>query len=129
MAQSQVAQYFDCYIEERLEEWGRWARQGESAGLYYPSRSNVGKIMDSGATFIDRSFHGIEENPRAEEIDRLVCMYAKTHDLGAKILFIYYVQSKPRELVMSNLKITLAMFYDRMKMAKSWLEGCLSSKL
>jgi antitermination protein Q len=128
MAQAITAEIWEGYIEERLEEWGKWARQGETAGLYYPTISNVGKVIGSGATFIDRNYKPDSDNPRAEEIDKLVSLYAKTHSFEAKLLQGYYVDSKPKEYLAKKFQISVTIFYERLKRAKAWLEGCLVTK-
>lgn len=117
-----------CYVDERLEEWGKWARQGESGGLYYSSMSNIAKISDAGGVFLERTCRNDEDNPRAEETDKLVTAMARTHPTEARVLFAYYVQTGTQEFLARRMKMSVRLFFNKIKIAKAWLDGRMSIK-
>lgn len=119
------------YVEKRLEEWGIWARQDNTVKIGFPKKSNIARFTETGFLSLNAGFHPQKDsnnNPNAEEMERLVCQFSCDHRTEAEVLRDLYVSRGSKEEIAKKAKIAIRTVNERLRLAKTWLEGRLSQK-
>lgn len=118
---------FEDYIEERLIEWGNWARKGGGMPRYI---GNMEAIQNNGGVFIKGTgIKTLSENKQAEEIDRIIGALKILHPQEAYILHAYYTINDSKEEVASFCRMKVRRFNDLLSRGKMWVESRLSEQL
>jgi len=115
------------YIDQRLEAWGKWARNDGSHKLWFPSRSILAQVMDNGfSTPGTSSPCPHPANPECEEIDGHLNFFKVFYPWESATIFAYYVDKKSKDKIAKEHEVGIATVYNRIRHAKIWLEGRLS---
>lgn len=114
-------------LERLLNHWGKWVKSGNKIGLGYSGKNNLAKISESGGMF----FYGtglklIPDDPRAEEMERLIIKLSHFNPREANAVKEYYGKQLSRQEAASRLKISVTTLNERIRLAKMWLSGRLT---
>lgn len=123
-----VYRNIDRDVEWRLQEWGRWSRQGNHVGIGYSNLSNIGKIAANGGVYIKSEPAPIGDNLVAEEIEKNLVVLARYCRREVEAVRAYYCSNLDKSAVALRLKISLRTLNARLQAAKHWLAGRLSAK-
>jgi uncharacterized protein YidB (DUF937 family) len=113
------------YLEVLLEVWGKWSR--DDKGKYV---SNIEMIQKAGG--VSNKTYGsrpIFENEQAEEVDSWVGLLIKHHPVEGKTLCEYYTTGASKEQLAERSGLSRRTIDERLRIARTWLEGILSLKL
>lgn len=110
-------------VNMRLMEWAHW-RSKDRSHLSYPSESITTKLLQGSPA---SSFH-IPENPRAEEIDKLLALLKCMHPDWANIVIAYYdrVLNEKIDNVVKKCGVPRSVFFNILDRAKVWFEAKLN---
>jgi KaiC/GvpD/RAD55 family RecA-like ATPase len=113
------------YVEDRLQEWGTWAKKTELPRLGYKSNSNVESIIGKS------SGEGVEiyDDASAEAMDKLINQLKREFPREGKAIIVYYSTTQDKPYMARKLSISIRTLSDRLKSGKTYLAGCLAHKV
>jgi hypothetical protein len=116
-------------IEALLNHWGRWAYYGNKINLGYSKKSNIQRIIDNGGILTRMAgFKPTPEDPKAQEMERLILQLMCFDKRGAEAVKTYYAGQRSRPEAAHRLKISITTLNERIRIAKAWLCGRIVSE-
>ncbi|MBX9706086.1 MAG: hypothetical protein K2Q14_04800 [Gammaproteobacteria bacterium] len=109
--------------KQRLREWAYWCNDILTMGLGFPKKSIIGRLIDTKGEIIRSTTPALSpENQLAEEVDRLINEYSKTHFNRAKVLVLHYLNKdkKITERIASSGFAKSTYFYN-LDEAEQWI--------
>lgn len=77
-----------CVVDERLCEWGEWARRNGHAGPVWPERTLLGRMIDEGWGAVQNKQTPTDPNPKAEECDQAI---TRLNGIRKKVIKVAYL--------------------------------------
>ena len=119
----------DDALELLLEHWGQWVKYGNRLNLGYSKISNISLIAKNGGMNIRGSGHRlIEDDVRAQEMERLIIELSHKYPREAEAVKRYYTSHKTKFEIANMLKISYRTLNERLRAAKIWLDGRISKE-
>jgi len=122
-----MSESFMRYLDRRLDEWGRWYREGNWYGLGYPSCTAEHRMRVEGIISRCTGPGSIPWNEEAEEIEALVVeMATYGKDMAAALRQQYFGYGSLSRRA-ASIGISYAQFRICIGMARHWLAGRMSA--
>lgn len=116
------------YVDERLQIWAKWAREGTGNGLGYHTQCILSRLIEVG--IIERtkrrSKQPISSNPPAEEVEELLKDMSAQDRFMADVLREMYLTQDRIENKSRRMGCTDTVFKNRLAMGRWWLASRLT---
>jgi len=123
--------YFDAYLESRLDEWAEWLKTGNQFGLGYPKNSSFTLIQEGRVINQNKRncYHKtVESHEQAEEIEKMMAEMSQYKPIMASCLRNYYLDQLSLRSSAKRLNISHTQFKAYVQMGKQWLAGRFNGK-
>lgn len=119
----------EYYVEGRLRRWGHWSMRCLTGGLGFPTRSEIGRLIDNGGILSKSTapYHEITDD-ECSETDVAVNQLHICRPRLARIIVIKYTSANVKQKILAE-GINYEAYKKDIKVAKAWISGMLVSKV